>query len=320
MLIQKYIGDLAKKSPGVANFGSISTQQDTGEYLDFVLRHLDDETNSFRHLIKKDQGDAPEPAKDENLKEFTHRFHKRRFESHNSLIDAYLRSVKIEKVICNNSKTTDKCFDKDLGQWRPQICTAICVAMDETSHNIDLIAGIRSYEFEAPPRRCDECKEPLQQETKFISLSKYLYVRINRAQSLDMKVKTPVSFPVREALDMTPLVWSDDFDRSKLPPQFEGPFKYELYALICHKGYSALSGHNTAFVRKEGKDWREWWFLDDIEPEAKAKSFSLETLDPNATQSQICQRFVAKAGEVVQLCYRRQMRPAPQKQVQQVKQ
>lgn len=313
--LRKYMGVVGEANNLTEDFGDPQQQHDAQEYLLVVLGTLQNETNpcrgnEFPRMFPAQPG--------ESLWQYAARWHSRMLKSFNSLPDTYMRWAALSHVQCPNG-----CVDSELGNFRMEHSFFIVHGWgkeDEEDGWISVETIVSKNVTTVPDYRCDVCKSRPVSKKLYVSLPKYLFVIPNRTAFSGLvrsKKKTMLDFPVREQLDMTPLVWPREENMPLTPPDCDGPFHYELYGIVCHMGADLNSGHYTNFVKKEGKGWQYWWYLNDMDPSPMAQSFDdLISYDERTPRKQISQAFTKKAGDVYVLAYQRvpTVTSAPMKQ------
>ncbi|ORZ00519.1 hypothetical protein BCR43DRAFT_540683 [Syncephalastrum racemosum] len=237
-------------------------QQDSQEFLNFLLDGIHEDVN----LVHK----RPPPPKDDPEEEA-------RFEK---LPDWQARSIAWERYLARNASIIVSLFQ---GQYRSRLTCLTCHQTSTTYNTFMSLSLPIPARGSTPPKvtlyqcldyfvreetldgddawHCPRCKK-LRRASKALTLSRLpdvLLIHLKRFSydgPFHNKLETLVQYPTR-ALDLSPYV-----PDSMFPPNIkERPsFKYDLYGVSNHYG-SLTGGHYTACVRNGYRG--EWHYFDD---------------------------------------------------------
>ncbi|KAH8887674.1 cysteine proteinase [Thozetella sp. PMI_491] len=249
-------------------------QQDSQEYIHFIITHLHDETNLNRNK-KWDETSNFEKDPRSTLEIALHYWTAYQV-GNNSIVDKYFRGVEAVILQCDQCKQVTRNY---------QVFDFLCLPLQKNRNTISSLQECfeQLTHTERPEGiTCEECeaKNSRSRRTRLARLPDRLILQLNRfrrdgayVQQIS-KNRDRVNFPIR-GLDMSPY-FIDSFDR-KVPDnspnaelgkthQFRGPFIYDLYAAIVHTGSTNHSGHYWSYAKDDSsRDVEDWWKLNDAQ-------------------------------------------------------
>ena len=259
ILSQDYSRHICKQSHTNAEFGGMK-QQDAQEFMSFVMEHLHDETNSRRH----NKGNTPQPnTKKLSLLQAAKQYWYKHLELNDSIVDRYWRGLELSTVQCLSCRTKTYTFSPFEWIPAPTVETNQKQTLEQSLHQH--IANNTLDDFS-----CDKCRRNTKamQSISFARLPPLLCVcfrRFNYNQSTgDIKKSTaPITWDFND-LDFSPYFLdnngADSAGHLSDDRAFQGPFKYECYAVIVHVGSRTDNGHYYAFVRDQSTHDPYAWF------------------------------------------------------------
>ncbi|KAL3421799.1 Ubiquitin carboxyl-terminal hydrolase 4 [Phlyctema vagabunda] len=246
-----------------------NSQQDSMEFLNYILENLNDELNPKRNAPMPPPYTAAEDAarSKQPLLHCAIQDWQRRLQYESSPINNYFQVTTTDSYTCSSCGYTSV---------NPDSTMAMILPMENRG---DTLGGLLTKTFQATPisgKNCDGCKkqETAQKRTRLARLPPYLIVQLGRFTSDQYgsagKNQNRVDFPI-EGLDLTPYsVWntSNPGERAILEGDsnmsgLRGPFHYRLYAVLEHRGSTLESGHYLAHTRDEDLKNSTWHLFND---------------------------------------------------------
>lgn len=235
--------------------------------MSFIMDHLDDETNCRRDRI----GNAAQPKVTftRPLVIAATEYWKNHLEYSQSIVDRYWRGLELSTVECLQCHTKTYTFSPF--EWIPAPVNTTRV------HTLDQALRQHIDPNTLDDFSCDKCRCQTRatQYTAFARLPPLLCVgfrRFNYSQSTgDIRKSTaPITWDFND-FDFSPYFLDSGRARSGAPTPpgstlnpFEGPFRYECYAVIVHAGSRTDNGHYLAYVRDSSThDPYAWLKCDD---------------------------------------------------------
>lgn len=258
-----YSQDVCKRNHSSAQFGG-TQQQDAQEFMSFVMEHIHDETNSRRDH----QGNPAQPKTSQPLIMAAAEYWRNHLQYNQSIIDRYWRGLELSTVDCSQCHT--KTYTYSPFEWIPAPVNTSRV------HTLEQALQQHISNNTLDDFSCDKCrcKTKAVQSISFARLPPLLCVcfrRFNYNQSTgDIRKSTALITWDFNDFDFSPY-FLDGGVSSAPPPSpgaspspFEGPFKYECYAVIVHAGSRTDNGHYFAYVRDSSThDPYAWLKCDD---------------------------------------------------------
>ena len=249
---------MSVQTRAIEKFGD-SSQHDAQEFITFLFTHLDDETNSQRHM----QGHpAPPNTSNQSILEAAIEYWGNHLQYHQSTIDRYWRLIELGITRChacgNNSYNfnTVTMINPSIGNADTTLERAL------TDHIADDV--LSDY-------MCDRCKRPVQATLRFAyprmpPLLCISFGRFGYNEGGSVKSNARITWDLND-LDMAPYFLRPDachLSRDTDDKAFKGRFGYECFAVIEHMGASPDSGHYTAYVRDpRTHDPYAWLYCND---------------------------------------------------------
>ncbi|KAJ3492890.1 hypothetical protein NLG97_g5082 [Lecanicillium saksenae] len=256
--LMDYSQHICKQSRSNAQFGG-TQQQDAQEFMSFLMEHLHDETNSRRNL----KGNALQPnTKSQPLLYAAVQYWYNHIQYNDSIVDRYWRGLELSTVKCLDCHTKTYTFSPF--EWIPAP-----VALGSTRQTLEQSLHQHIANNTLDDFSCDKCRRNTRamQSISFARLPPLLCVcfrRFNYNQATgDIKKSTaPVTWDFND-FDFSPYFFENGNGRP--PPgtndhAFEGPFRYECYAVIVHAGSRTDNGHYFAYVRDQSTHDPYAWF------------------------------------------------------------
>ncbi|KAM0667116.1 hypothetical protein ACQRIU_004971 [Beauveria bassiana] len=248
--LMDYSQHICKKSRSNAQFGG-TQQQDAQEFMSFLMEHLHDETNSRRNR----KGNAMQPnTKSQPLLYAAVQYWYNHLQYNESIVDKYWRGLELSTVKCLDCHTKTYTFSPF--EWIPAP-----VALGSTRQTLEQSLHQHIANNTLDDFSCDKCRRNTRamQSISFARLPPLLCVcfrRFNYNQATgDIKKSTaPVTWDFND-FDFSPYFFENGNGRP--PPgtgdqhAYEGPFRYECYAVIVHAGSRTDNGHYFAYVRDQ---------------------------------------------------------------------
>ncbi|TQV98150.1 hypothetical protein V2A60_006174 [Cordyceps javanica] len=248
--LMDYSQHICKKSRSNAQFGG-TQQQDAQEFMSFLMEHLHDETNSRRNR----KGNAMQPnTKSQPLLYSAVQYWYNHLQYNDSIVDKHWRGLELSTVQCLDCHTKTYTFSPF--EWIPAP-----VALGSTRQTLEQSLHQHIANNTLDDFSCDKCRRNTRamQSISFARLPPLLCVcfrRFNYNQATgDIKKSTaPVTWDFND-FDFSPYFYENGNGRS--PPgtndhhAYEGPFRYECYAVIVHAGSRTDNGHYFAYVRDQ---------------------------------------------------------------------
>jgi ubiquitin carboxyl-terminal hydrolase 8 len=261
---------------GDEHFGG-NGQQDAGNFLNWLLDRLAEETNQHRHhQVAKTLTKSEELRLNEQDQDVITRFlwDKHVHHEDDSIITRNISGMTLLRKTCHGCGKATKYLNAD--KWEQLI---VPVPEKKQNRNAPLlkysVRELLHQQFNKPDMRETEClfccnkkgqTQDIDYHARIARLPPTLIVRLGRVDHMLHKVDTPVRLPVGAAdrLDMEPyqLPISEETEK-KLGSKF--PTSYRLYAFVQHIGASTQQGHYKAFVRGQGSSRadEQWWCYND---------------------------------------------------------
>lgn len=218
--------------------------------MSFLMEQLHDETNSRRNL----KGNAMQPnTKSQPLLYAAVQYWYDHIQYNDSIVDRYWRGLELSTVKCQDCHT--KTYNFSPFEWIPAP-----VALGSTRQTLEQSLHQHIANNTLDDFSCDKCRRNTRatQSISFARLPPLLCVcfrRFNYNQSTgDIKKSTaPVAWDFND-FDFSPYFFENGNGRP--PPgtndhAYQGPFRYECYAVIVHAGSRTDNGHYFAYVRDQ---------------------------------------------------------------------
>ncbi|KAJ4150183.1 hypothetical protein LMH87_010946 [Akanthomyces muscarius] len=247
--LMDYSQHICKQSRSNAQFGG-TQQQDAQEFMSFLMEQLHDETNSRRNL----KGNAMQPnTKSQPLLYAAVQYWYNHIQYNDSIVDRHWRGLELSTVKCQDCHTKTYTFSPF--EWIPAP-----VALGSTRQTLEQSLHQHIANNTLDDFSCDKCRRNTRamQSISFARLPPLLCVcfrRFNYNQATgDIKKSTaPVTWDFND-FDFSPYFFENGNGRP--PPgtndhAYQGPFRYECYAVIVHAGSRTDNGHYFAYVRDQ---------------------------------------------------------------------
>ncbi|KAM3563413.1 hypothetical protein ARSEF4850_002341 [Beauveria asiatica] len=248
--LMDYSQHICKKSRSNAQFGG-TQQQDAQEFMSFLMENLHDETNSRRNR----KGNAMQPnTKSQPLLYAAVQYWYNHLQYNESIVDKYWRGLELSTVKCLDCHTKTYTFSPF--EWIPAP-----VALGSTRQTLEQSLHQHIANNTLDDFSCDKCRRNTRamQSISFARLPPLLCVcfrRFNYNQATgDIKKSTaPVTWDFND-FDFSPYFFENGNGRTAPGTgdqhAYEGPFRYECYAVIVHAGSRTDNGHYFAYVRDQ---------------------------------------------------------------------
>ncbi|KAF9689668.1 hypothetical protein SADUNF_Sadunf01G0116100 [Salix dunnii] len=227
----------------VNNLNNISSnfcryqQEDAHEFLQCLLERLE------RHCFDSSLTDDCASSHDKNI------------------VEQVFGGRLVSKLRCCNC---GHCSDK----YEPLIDLSLEIEdADSLQSALESFTMVEKIEDSETKFTCESCKEEVSREKQLMldqapSVAALHLKRFKIDGTSVEKIGKHVQFPLE--LDLKPYT-NDNEDND------EG-FKYQLYAVVVHKGYSLMSGHYFCYIRSSPDTWHK---LDDSEVSKEQEEFVL---------------------------------------------
>ncbi|RDW75252.1 hypothetical protein BP6252_06394 [Coleophoma cylindrospora] len=250
------------------SFGGPS-QQDSAEFLEFILDILSDELNPLRNrAFPRDLTTAEEQKRAKMSALSCAREDWEKYRSHEgSLITEHMQGMWLTTTRCENCHYVSR-------RSSPFTNISVAIIPRGTESLTDALERQYNRTETLDDYKCDQCKvkKAATTQQQLARLPEYLVIQLNRFASQEglAKIKTTITFPVgsQQPLDMTPYTIPaepEEMNSPDLDDGFKGPFIYHCYATIHHIGNALSAGHYIA-VTQNGEDKtgkKEWWVFND---------------------------------------------------------
>ncbi|PNY28677.1 Ubiquitin carboxyl-terminal hydrolase 5 [Tolypocladium capitatum] len=258
--LMEYSRHLCKSSDPSSQFGG-AEQQDAQEFMSFVTEQLHDETNPRRDQT----GSVKQPStKDRPLIQAAMEYWRNHAELNQSIIDRYWRGIDLSTVQCMHCNTSTHTFSPFT--WFPvSVGPGRDMPLSEALRQD--AAGSILEDF-----ACDHCKgrQEAMQSTSFARMPPLLCIgfrrfKFDKDRGVVSKSNAAISWDFND-FDFSPycLNSSERYPDMTEDKAFSGPFRYECYAVIMHKGHSINTGHYYAYVRDSSThDPYAWYRCSD---------------------------------------------------------
>jgi ubiquitin carboxyl-terminal hydrolase 8 len=199
-------------------------------------------------------------------------------ERNDSLVTKYWRGLTVSAGTCSHPECTHvtRAFNVfDIYTIPPGAKTLTAFLAEETRPQDPNVLKWKCEVCEADGRG----RQLRKRRVMFCRLPDRLMLPIQRFNRALQKDRSRLEFPLRD-LDMGPYcmpssergISDSDPDASNIANNdhhFRPPFKYDLYAVICHVGRQLKSGHYVAYVRDQDSDDPTAWIkFNDIHADA----------------------------------------------------
>ncbi|KAJ6712066.1 UBIQUITIN CARBOXYL-TERMINAL HYDROLASE 20 [Salix purpurea] len=225
----------------VNNLNNISSnfcryqQEDAHEFLQCLLERLE------RHCLDSSLTDDSASSHDKNI------------------VEQVFGGRLVSKLRCCNC---GHCSDK----YEPLIDLSLEIEdADSLQSALESFTMVEKIEDSETKFTCERCKEEVSREKQLMldqapSVAALHLKRFKIDGTSVEKIGKHVQFPLE--LDLKP--YTNDNDQVG--------FKYQLYAVVVHKGYSLTSGHYLCYIRSSPDTWHK---LDDSEVSKEQEEFVL---------------------------------------------
>ncbi|POR34431.1 Ubiquitin carboxyl-terminal hydrolase 5 [Tolypocladium paradoxum] len=257
--LMEYSRHLCKSSDPSSQFGG-AEQQDAQEFMSFVTEQLHDETNPRRDQT----GSVKQPiTKGRPLIQAAVEYWRSHTELNQSIIDRYWRGIELSTVKCMHCNTSTHTFSPFT--WFPvSVGSGRDMPLSEALR--EDAAGSVLEDF-----ACDHCKgrQKALQSTSLARMPSLLCIGFRRFNfdkktARLLKSNAAISWDFND-FDFSPYCLnSSERHPDTEDKAFSGPFRYECYAVIIHKGHSINTGHYYAYVRDSSThDPYAWYRCSD---------------------------------------------------------
>ncbi|KAG5249006.1 ubiquitin carboxyl-terminal hydrolase [Salix suchowensis] len=161
---------------------------------------------------------------------------------------------------CNCGHFSDK--------YEPLIDLSLEIEDAETLQSaLESFTNVEKIEDSETKFTCENCKEEVSREKQLMldqapSIAALHLKRFKTDGTSVEKIGKHVEFPLE--LDLKPYINNNDYN--------DVGFKYQLYAVVVHEGYSPTSGHYFCYIRSSPDTWHK---LDDPEVSKEREEFVL---------------------------------------------
>lgn len=224
-----------------------------------MLTHLDDETNSRRHI----QGHPAQPnTSAQSLLEASIEFWNNHSNYHQSMVDRYWKLIELGITHCHGCG--NKCYNF-------QTVNLINPSIGNNDSTLERALADHIADESITDYYCDTCKRNLD------ATLRYAYTRMPQLLCISfgrfsydargsVKSNVCITWDLND-LDMAPYFLRPDachMTRGTDDKAFRGRFNYECFAVIEHQGSTPNSGHYTAYIRDpRTHDPSAWLYCND---------------------------------------------------------
>lgn len=213
--------------------------------MSFIMDHIHDETNMRRDK----KGNAAQPdTKSQPLVKASAEYWRNHLALNSSIVDRYWRGLELSTVECQQCHTKTYTFSPF--EWIPAP-----VNMNK-GHTLAQALSYHIANNTIEDFSCDKCRcnTKAVQSISFARLPPLLCICFRRfnfnASNNDIRKSTaPVTWDFND-FDFSPYFIDNGATTAQSGDRaFEGPFRYECYAVIVHAGSRTDNGHYFAYVR-----------------------------------------------------------------------
>jgi ubiquitin carboxyl-terminal hydrolase 8 len=234
------------------NFGG-NTQQDSTDFLNWLIDILDDELNPLRDRI---HNNPPDDIQNEwnklSPRDAAFQASQFIFEYHDSIITREFKGLLCNITTCNACHHASKIF---------QTFSYLTVNIDHASQQTLQLAMRNTFGggsiTEIEDFTCDNCKKTKITATRNDYIAHFpntLILELSRYDNDGKKKNTTITFPERHfSLSNCHLPSFPEDSVTNPPPQQKGDFHYDTYAVIQHEGATINSGHYWSLAKSMDK-------------------------------------------------------------------
>jgi len=239
------------------------------------MENLHDDTNRLRDVASEEPN--KEVPKGDKLVSAAQAFWVAYRRSNDSIVDKYFRGITVNMNWCKDMACGKRIANVD--KIDSLLIPLPAGLGDNDSTRLEALLHDYFKAFMPQDYKCDGCGKVNfnMMQHRLARLPNLLCISLGRFQTrlitrpngkkehVSKKVDSTVAFPL-SGLDLTPysvqhlegIEPGEDADT-----QFRGPFIYDLYAVVMHRG-SLQGGHYTAYVKDEGsEDPYVWRYMND---------------------------------------------------------